>query len=67
MGVIYALAAVVFGSAVAGVMLGGPWMLVWFLPAMAGSLVAIWCVRHGIRLGRATVKDEPGSAVAEQE
>ncbi|MYV44729.1 hypothetical protein [Streptomyces sp. SID2888] len=69
---IYALAAVVFGSAVAGAMLGGPWMLVWFLPAMLGSLVAIWCVRHGIRLGRATVtvatvKDEPGSAVAEQE
>ncbi|MGX4691886.1 hypothetical protein [Streptomyces sp. JNUCC 63] len=46
----YALAALVHGSAVVGVVLGGPWTLVWFLPTMPGSLVAIWCVRHGIRL-----------------
>ncbi len=46
-----ALAVLVYGSAVVGVVLGGPWMLVWFLPALLGSLVAVWCVRHGIRLG----------------
>ncbi|MFE9306123.1 hypothetical protein ACH4VM_34895 [Streptomyces sp. NPDC020792] len=48
---VYALAVLVHGSAVAGVMLGGPWTLMWFLPAMLGSLVAVWFVRHGIRLG----------------
>ncbi|MFE9925650.1 hypothetical protein ACFYQA_30025 [Streptomyces sp. NPDC005774] len=43
------MTVLVYGSAVAGVVLGGPWMVVWFLPAMLGSLVAIWCVRYGIR------------------
>lgn len=47
---VYALAVLVYGSAVVGVVLGGPWTLMWFLPAMLGSLVAIWFVRHGIRL-----------------
>ncbi|MFJ6560514.1 hypothetical protein ACIQMV_11615 [Streptomyces sp. NPDC091412] len=47
----YALAVLVHGSAVAGVLRGGPWTLMWFLPAMLGSLVAVWFVRHGIRWG----------------
>jgi fatty acid desaturase len=54
---VYALAVLVHGSAVVGAVLGGPWMLVWFLPAMLGSLVAIWCVRHGVRLGTSPVTD----------
>ncbi|GAA0923818.1 hypothetical protein [Streptomyces thermoalcalitolerans] len=47
---VHALAVLVHGAAVVGVVLGGPWMLVWFLPALLGSLVAVWCVRYGIRL-----------------
>lgn len=47
---VYALAVLVHGAAVVGAVLGGPWMLVWFLPALLGSLVAVWCVRYGIRL-----------------
>ncbi|MFE7232939.1 hypothetical protein ACFVAF_20210 [Streptomyces sp. NPDC057596] len=47
-----ALAVLVHGSAVVGVVLGGLWTLVWFLPAMLGSLVAIWFVREGIRAER---------------
>ncbi|MFF9122920.1 hypothetical protein ACF09J_06400 [Streptomyces sp. NPDC014889] len=44
-----ALAVLVHGSAVVGLVIGGLWTLVWFLPAMLGSLVAIWFVREGIR------------------
>lgn len=52
-----ALAVLVHGSAVVGAVLGGPWTLVWFLPAMLGSLVAVWCVRLGIRLDSASATD----------
>lgn len=58
---VQALAVLVHGAAVAGVVLGGPWTLVWFLPALLGSLVAVWCVRYGIRLGASaasTAKDK---------
>ncbi|MEU6007738.1 hypothetical protein [Streptomyces sp. NPDC047453] len=67
---VHALAVLVHGSAVAGAVLGGPWTIVWFLPAMLGSLVAIWCVRHGIRLGTsagAAVEDEQRETVADQQ
>ncbi|MFF7902023.1 MULTISPECIES: hypothetical protein [unclassified Streptomyces] len=47
-----ALAVLVYGSAVLGAVFSGPWTLVWFLPAMLGSLVAIWFVREGIRRER---------------
>ncbi|MFF3893054.1 hypothetical protein ACFYY3_07655 [Streptomyces sp. NPDC001812] len=46
---VYAMAVLVYGSAVVGVVFGGPWTIVWFLPALLGSLVAIWCVRHAAR------------------
>ncbi|MFE7208971.1 hypothetical protein ACFU93_02965 [Streptomyces sp. NPDC057611] len=67
-----ALAVLVHGSAVVGVVLGELWTLVWFLPAMLGSLVAIWFVREGIRAERsaatgAGAKEEPREADVDQQ
>ncbi|MFD9087431.1 hypothetical protein [Streptomyces prasinus] len=52
---VHAMAVLVYGSTVVGLVLGGPWMILWFLPAMLGSLVAIWYVRYGIREGAPVV------------
>lgn len=59
-----AMASLVYGSAVVGVVFGGPWMIVWFLPALPGSPVAIWFVRHAARgeasaAARVAEKEEP--------
>ncbi|MYR97381.1 MULTISPECIES: hypothetical protein [unclassified Streptomyces] len=45
---VWAVAGVVYALAVLCAVLRGPWMLLSFLPALVGVLVAVWCVRRGV-------------------
>ncbi|MEU4025250.1 hypothetical protein [Streptomyces anulatus] len=53
-----ALAVAVYAAAVGTSVLAGPWMLVLFLPAMIGSVVAVRLVRRGA-LGCAGGRSRP--------
>lgn len=53
-----ALALAVYAAAVGTSVLAGPWMLVLFLPAMIGSVVAVRLVRRGA-LGCAGGRSRP--------
>ncbi|MGW5970499.1 hypothetical protein [Streptomyces sp. NPDC055186] len=64
---VHAMALLVYGSAVVGAVFGGPWMIVWFLPALLGSLVAIWFVRHAARWERSAATHAAARAAAEEE
>ncbi|MEU2795139.1 hypothetical protein [Streptomyces sp. NPDC007117] len=45
---IRAVAALVSGLALLCAVLKGPQLLLLFLPALLGSLVAVWCVQQGV-------------------
>ncbi|MFJ8844167.1 hypothetical protein ACIRFF_14820 [Streptomyces cyaneofuscatus] len=47
-GAVWAVAGVVYALAVLCAVLRGPWMLLYFLPALVGVLIAVWCVRRGV-------------------
>ncbi|MFJ9660500.1 hypothetical protein ACIRPR_21375 [Streptomyces griseoflavus] len=53
------LALLVHVLAAVGAVVAGPWQVVWFLPAMAGSLLAMWLVRLGDREERAPRESPP--------
>ncbi|MGV4888062.1 hypothetical protein DKG34_15795 [Streptomyces sp. NWU49] len=59
---VHFLALLVHVLAAVAAVLAGPWKLMWFLPAMLGSLVAVWCVRYGVRWA-----DAAEAAEAEEE
>ena len=59
---VHFLALLVHVLAAVAAVLAGPWKLMWFLPAMLGSLVAVWCVRYGVRWA-----DAAEAAAAEEE
>ncbi|MBT2376645.1 MULTISPECIES: hypothetical protein [unclassified Streptomyces] len=43
-----AVTGVVYGLAVLCAVARGPWALLYFSPALLGSLIAVWCVRRGV-------------------
>ncbi|WP_411081851.1 hypothetical protein [Streptomyces sp. cmx-18-6] len=45
---VWAVAGAVHALAVLCAALRGPGALLWFLPALLGSLLAVWCVRRGV-------------------
>ncbi|QEU89516.1 hypothetical protein [Streptomyces viridosporus] len=55
---VHFLALLVHVLAAVAAVLAGPWKLMWFLPAMLGSLVAVWCVRYGVRWADAAEAEE---------
>ncbi|WNF28935.1 hypothetical protein RI138_20080 [Streptomyces sp. C11-1] len=57
-----AVAVLVYALALLCAMLEGPRLLLYFLPALLGSLIAVWCVRQGVLAavrGRAVGDNRP--------
>lgn len=59
---VHSLALLVHVLAAVAAVLAGPWKLLWFLPALLGSLVAVWCVRYGVRWADAAEAAEAAAA-----